>query len=136
MNKIAPPANYSSLSEPTPIKTPGLAVGQLLARDVDETGELIDWHASRTRADESTRSFRMPLAQGTRAESNSPRRPQFARSESTSDEMRLEAVELLLENDTSELDEREHGERGTNEDQDWDDDYTIVEVALFLQPAW
>ncbi len=65
------------------------------------------------------------LARGTRvaAEEVVPRR--FARSESQGDTQHVDLLELFASEAATE----------ENEDQDWDD-YTQVEAALFLPPAW
>lgn len=103
---------------------------------MDDTSEMVDWLSSNQRAQDPTRSFVKPtkIAAGTIGKEACSQRPNFARSESSSDEMMMETIELLLDNEDSEP-VTMASEGDTEEDQDWDD-YTLVEVALFLQPAW
>ena len=118
-----------------------LFVSGLMDRDLEETGKMIDWLACRQGEEDPTRSFRRPadFAAGTKGapweEEPTAKRPRFARSDSTCDELRLEAFAVLLENDASEIEAQENLENDAGEDHDCDD-YTLVEVALFLQPAW
>ena len=87
------------------------------------------------------------FAQGTQKAEQRPTPPtRFARSESSADEMRLDAIRFMLDSEETGVDTRisQHGgetrlypiaAESQPDSDDWDD-HTLVEIELFLPTAW
>jgi hypothetical protein len=109
-----------------------------MPHDHEETIEMVDWVALRKREAEHGDSYRKPsrCMDATAAIVKTASRARAVGTELGANHMKMEALEVLLADVSTEVVSVQGGPTREAEDgQDWDD-YTLVEVALFLQPAW